>query len=81
MIDTMNFRTKSLLVETANVTVPEFWPVALDIGYSSVKGFHQIPSVPSHLMPETLGRIRPFMGNRRMMRFYIGMGRRKKYGG
>ncbi|MEH2932716.1 ParM/StbA family protein [Candidatus Ventrimonas sp. KK005] len=39
MVNTMDFRTKSLLLETEHVGAQEFWPVALDIGYSSVKGF------------------------------------------
>lgn len=39
MIETMDYRTKTLMLETANVTVDDFWPIAIDIGYSSVKGF------------------------------------------
>lgn len=39
MVNTMDFRTKSLLLETEHVGVQEYWPIALDIGYSSVKGF------------------------------------------
>lgn len=39
MIETMDYRTKTLMIETANVTVDHYWPIAIDIGYSSVKGF------------------------------------------
>lgn len=39
MIETMDYRTKTLMLETENVTVDDYWPIAIDIGYSSVKGF------------------------------------------
>lgn len=39
MIKTMDYRTKTLMLETANVTVDDYWPIAIDIGYSSVKVF------------------------------------------
>lgn len=50
MIKTMDFRTKTMLLETENVTVSDFWPIALDIGYSSVKGFspNRIYTFPSY---------------------------------
>lgn len=50
MIETMDFRTKTLMLETENVTVDDFWPIAIDIGYSSVKGFspNSIFAFPSY---------------------------------
>lgn len=50
MIKTMDYRTKTLMLESANVTVDDFWPIAIDIGYSSVKGFspNSIFAFPSY---------------------------------
>lgn len=50
MINTMDFRTKTLMLDIENVTVSDFWPIAIDIGYSSVKGFspNSIYGFPSY---------------------------------
>lgn len=50
MIHTNNFRTKSVSYDTKNVSVDGCWPIAIDIGYSSVKGFspNSIYSFPSY---------------------------------
>lgn len=50
MIKTMDYRTKTLMLETANVTLDDYWPIAIDIGYSSVKGFspNSIFAFPSY---------------------------------
>lgn len=50
MIETMDYRTKTLMLEAANVTVDDYWPIAIDIGYSSVKGFspNSIFAFPSY---------------------------------
>lgn len=50
MIETIDFRTKTLMLDIENVTVSDFWPIALDIGYSSVKGFspNSIYAFPSY---------------------------------
>lgn len=39
MINTINFKTKTILTERNNPTRNDRWNVGLDIGYSSVKGF------------------------------------------
>ena len=39
MIDTKEFRTKTVFVERNNGDLPDVWEIALDIGYSSVKVF------------------------------------------
>ena len=39
MIDTRLFRTKTILMARKNESVSNVWGMALDIGYSSVKGF------------------------------------------
>lgn len=36
---TYDFKTKTEIVANKNLTANNFWPVALDIGYSAVKGF------------------------------------------
>lgn len=38
-MNTQDFRTKTMIVERANVSSPEMWGVAVDIGYSGVKLF------------------------------------------
>ena len=39
MIETSNFKTKTIMLKRKNEMVDDAWGVALDIGYSSVKGF------------------------------------------
>ena len=39
MIPTLDFKTKTIRTERPNGSVPGMWSVALDIGYSAVKGF------------------------------------------
>lgn len=39
MINTAEFKTKTIFEERPNGSVPGMWGIALDIGYSSVKGF------------------------------------------
>lgn len=50
MIYTQNFKTKTIFTERKNVSVDGIWTVALDIGYSAVKGFsnNMIYSFPSY---------------------------------
>ena len=36
MTNTMDYRTKSIAHEVKNVSVENAWPIAMDIGYSSV---------------------------------------------
>lgn len=38
-MNTVDFRTKTEFVGEKHVAHPSYWPVALDIGYSSVKGY------------------------------------------
>lgn len=39
MINTANFKTKTIFLERKNASVNNIWGIALDIGYSAVKGF------------------------------------------
>ena len=39
MINTINFKTKTILSERNNPVRGDVWNIGLDIGYSSVKGF------------------------------------------
>jgi plasmid segregation protein ParM len=39
MVKTSNFKTKTLMLERQNASCENAWGVALDIGYSAVKGF------------------------------------------
>lgn len=39
MIQTSNFKTKTMMLERKNASTEKSWGVALDIGYSAVKGF------------------------------------------
>ena len=50
MINTHNFKTKTIFTERKNESVDGIWTVALDIGYSAVKGFsnNMIYSFPSY---------------------------------
>jgi plasmid segregation protein ParM len=50
MIYTQNFKTKTIFTERKNESVDGIWTVALDIGYSAVKGFsnNMIYSFPSY---------------------------------
>lgn len=50
MINTNNFKTKTIFTERKNESVDGIWTVALDIGYSAVKGFsnNMIYSFPSY---------------------------------
>ncbi len=38
MINTSDFRTQTITLERTNPKVENYWPIALDIGYSAVKG-------------------------------------------
>lgn len=62
MIDTMNYRTRTLMLDVSNVCVENCWPIALDIGYSSVKGFspHSIFAFPAYA--KNLGKNPAFYG-------------------
>ena len=50
MVHTQNFKTKTIFTERKNESVDGIWTVALDIGYSAVKGFsnNMIYSFPSY---------------------------------
>lgn len=50
MVKTTDFRTKTIMDAVKNVTVDDYWPIALDIGYSSVKSFspNSIVTFPSY---------------------------------
>ena len=50
MVHTNDFRTRSVISDTANTAVPNTWPIAIDVGYSSVKGFspNKIFAIPSY---------------------------------
>lgn len=50
MINTSNFKTKTLNLERNNVSAKSAWGIALDIGYSAVKGFspNAVYSFPSY---------------------------------
>ena len=39
MVKTSNFKTKTLMLERQNAAAEQSWGIALDIGYSAVKGF------------------------------------------
>lgn len=39
MITPADFKTKTIMLERKNIMTPDAWGIALDIGYSSVKGF------------------------------------------
>lgn len=39
MIKTSDFKTRTILTERRNLSAPGIWSIALDIGYSAVKGF------------------------------------------
>lgn len=67
MINTNDFRTKSVLLHKDNVTVDGYWPIALDVGYSSVKGFspNSIFAFPSYAKnlgknPKLYGELEPY---------------------
>lgn len=62
MIQTINFRTRSVLAESKNVTVNQYWPIAIDAGYSSVKGFspNAVFAFPSYA--KCLGKNPTFYG-------------------
>lgn len=38
-MNTQDFRTKTMMIERANVSSPEMWGIAVDVGYSGVKLF------------------------------------------
>lgn len=50
MINTSNFKTKTIMLERKNVMTDDAWGIALDIGYSSVKGIspNAVYSFPSY---------------------------------
>lgn len=50
MVHTNDFRTRSVSFDTQNTIVPGTWPIAIDVGYSSVKGFspNRIFAFPSY---------------------------------
>ena len=39
MINTSDFKTKTEIIDRKNLSFSSAWPVAIDIGYSAVKGF------------------------------------------
>lgn len=49
-MSTQNYRTKTLFMERKNPSIENIWNIALDIGYSAVKGFspNMIYSFPSY---------------------------------
>ena len=49
-MNSKNFKTKTFIQPRYNPQVPGFWPLALDIGYSSVKMFspNMVASFPSY---------------------------------
>lgn len=50
MVHTNDFRTRSVFFDTQNTTAADAWPIAIDVGYSSVKGFspNRIFAFPSY---------------------------------
>ena len=50
MIDTKDFKTKTVCIERKNPSVESVYPVAIDIGYSAVKGMspNKVYSFPSY---------------------------------
>lgn len=55
MSGTSDFRTKTMMVERKNLQAVNTWGIALDIGYSAVKGFapNRIYCFPSYAKPVT----------------------------
>lgn len=62
MVHTSDFRTRSVISDMQNVGVPGAWPIAIDVGYSSVKGFapNKIFAFPSYA--KNLGKNPVFYG-------------------
>ena len=58
MIDTKEFRTKTVFVERNNGDLPDVWEIALDIGYSSVKVFspNMVAMFPSYAKKKNVER-------------------------
>lgn len=56
MTNTVDYRTKSIAYETKNVTFDNFWPIAMDIGYSSVKCFSPIMICAFPFYAKNLGK-------------------------
>lgn len=64
MIKTSNFKTKTLNLERSNVSANSAWGIALDIGYSAVKGFspnavYCFPSYARKITTEMLSLAQP----------------------
>lgn len=60
MFSTSNFKTKTTFIERKNESVEDIWAVALDIGYSAVKGYssnavYSFPSYARKLTGQLLG--------------------------
>lgn len=56
MTNTVDYRTKSVAYEKKNVTVEHVWPIAMDIGYSSVKCFSPIMICAFPFYAKNLGK-------------------------
>ena len=58
MIDTKEFRTKTVFVERNNGDLPDVWEIALDIGYSYVKVFspNMVAMFPSYAKKKNVER-------------------------
>ena len=56
MTNTMDYRTKSIAHEVKNVSVENAWPIAMDIGYSSVKCFSPIMICAFPFYAKNLGK-------------------------
>lgn len=50
MVNTIDYRTRSIMNEKQNVSVDGYWPIAIDVGYSAVKCFspNMICAFPSY---------------------------------
>lgn len=59
MIDTKVFKTRTIMFERENPSIDNIWTVALDIGYSSVKGFspNSVFCFPSYAKENNFTRI------------------------
>lgn len=58
-MNTIDFKTKTLYMERKNPSIKNFWTVALDIGYSGVKGFspNSVYCFPSYAKKSNGSRI------------------------
>ena len=59
MVHTNDFRTRSVISDTANTAVPNTWPIAIDVGYSiRYKGFS-----PNKIIRNPIIRQKPWAQN------------------